>query len=576
MTKKRKAISNRDGVNIKDQWAARKRDVGKRWLYRVRDSSAGRYLSAVFDSDAAVDADRREPGCTAGDAWAKQQQALLALGVVADGQATVKDGAAPVISLEALGRRFLMDRENAGADKPTEQYLRSIRWTIRNLTDAGIADLADEGLADRLTAWFGRLQAQRFGQVSQVPVTARTKNAHLAIINAIANFGVKRRIIKYNPFLSISKFREGKTKRPIYSVWDMRTIVSDAHRDNPWWPHMVLAAYTGIRSESLRLITWSMIDWDSRYFRIPKEIMKTNSEVLAKIQDELFPLLVEWKKSSRHERVLPEYCSSVDSARANVLTQQYLEKVGIPRNKRSVHTFRHTAASLLTATGENTNVVMQIIGHDSVVTSKHYSQGAMELRDIIIAERWEKSAFYFRRVPPGLAIFPLALMRMMVDPVQNTRAWWKYIVLAVYTGLPESVLGAITWDMCDFEYHVIRIPSSLTGTDADLVIPLVSDLARLLDDPSFDRQRTTLLPPTMADASTEDVARRIQAYWEDLGISTNSRTAAAFWNTITCMHIAAGRQQPHLWNGRLGMLYSRAINEFREELDVSFRLHGRR
>ena len=61
---------------------------------------------------------------------------------------------------------------------------------------------------------------------------------------------------------------------------------------------MVLAAYTGIRSDSLRHMTWSMIDWDTRTFRIPKEIMKTNSEVLAKIQDELFPLLVEWKKVS--------------------------------------------------------------------------------------------------------------------------------------------------------------------------------------------------------------------------------------------------------------------------------------
>ena len=366
-----------------------------------------------------------------------------------------------------------------------------------------------------------------------------------------------------------------KAKRPIYSIWDLQTIVSDAHREDPWWPHMVLAAYTGIRSDSLRHITWSMVDWDARTFRCPKEIMKTNSEVLAKIQDELFSLLVEWKKSAMQELLLPAYCSSVDSGRANVLTQQYLEKVGIPRNKRSVHTFRHTAASLLTATGENTNVVMQIIGHDSVVTSKHYSQGAMELRDLITAERWEKATFYFRRVPPGLATFPLALMRMMVDPVQNTRSWWKYIVLAVFTGLPESVLGSLTWAMCDFEYHVIRIPSTLSGTDVELVIPLVSDLARLLDGPGFDRQRTTLLPPTMADASSEDVARRIQSYWEDLGISTNSRTAAAFWNTITCMHIAAGRSQPHLWEGRLGMLYARSIHEFREEIDVSFKLIGR-
>ena len=175
MTKKRKSTPNRDGVVIRDQWAAKKAQVGKRWLYRVRDTSNRRYLSGVFDSDHAGDTDRREPGCVAGDAWAKQQQALLTLGVVADGQVTNHSSAAPAISLETLGRRYLLDRENSGDEKPTDAYLNAIRWTLKNLADAGIADLTDEGLPDRLTAWFGRLQAHRFGQQTSVAVTARTK-----------------------------------------------------------------------------------------------------------------------------------------------------------------------------------------------------------------------------------------------------------------------------------------------------------------------------------------------------------------------------------------------------------------
>jgi len=572
MIKRRKSTPARDGVVARDQWAIKGAQIGKRWLYRVWDSTARRYISQAFDSDPEFDKDRRELGCAAGDLWAKQQQALLTLGIAAEGQSHAQTSSTSAVSLEDLGKRFLLDRESAGIEKPTEEYLNSVRWTLKNLTDAGITDLTDENLPDRLTAWFGRLRAQRHGQQSQVPVTARTKNAHLAIINTIANFGVKRRIIKYNPFLSISKFKEGKAKRPIYSIWDLRTMVSDQYRDDPWWPHIVLAAYTGIRSESLRQVTWSMIDWEARTFRFPREIMKTNTEVLARIQDELLPLLIDWKKTSKHEFVLPEYCSHVDSGRANILTQMYLEKVGIPRNKRSVHTFRHTAASLLTATGENTNVVMQTIGHDSVVTSQHYSQGAMELRDTIIAERWDKSAFYFRRVPPGLETFPLAIMRMMVDPVQSSRPWWTFIVLAVYTGLPERVLGALTWSMCDIASNVIRIPSRLLGGTDERSIPIPVELASLMSHARFDRQRATLLSPTMADTSSTEVARRIQSYWEDIGISTNNRTVASFWNTITCMHIAAGRMSPDTWNGRLGTLYSKTIIELREEINETSNL----
>src|SRR5271154_2896261 len=79
MTQKRKSTKNRDGINIRDQWAAKKRQVGKQWLYRVWDGSAHKYHASVFNSDPDKDAGRSY-GCEEGDAWAKRRQAMLVLG----------------------------------------------------------------------------------------------------------------------------------------------------------------------------------------------------------------------------------------------------------------------------------------------------------------------------------------------------------------------------------------------------------------------------------------------------------------------------------------------------------------
>jgi len=93
-----------------------------------------------------------------------------------------------------------------------------------------------------------------------------------------------------------------------------------------------------------------------------------------------------------------------------------------------------------------------------------------------------------------------------------------------------------------------------------------ADLANLLYSSTFSRQTPTLLPPEWADAKPDAIARRTQAYWEDLGISSNARTVDAFWNTITCLHIATGRDAPSHWSGRLGMMYADTIRDLRREM----------
>jgi len=160
--------------------------------------------------------------------------------------------------------------------------------------------------------------------------------------------------------------------------------------EDQWWLFIVLVAYTGLRSETVRNLTWDMVDWEARRLRVPAEIVKTNSDIRAPIQPELGEILREIQGQTKRKTILPATIAELNSDRANELTQKFLLRNGVIPNGRSVHAFRHTVASLLTATGMTTFLVMDSVGHSSTETSKHYSHGADEFREQVVKEGWKE------------------------------------------------------------------------------------------------------------------------------------------------------------------------------------------
>jgi len=386
MPKQRSAKRNRDGIVVRDQHAMKGKREGSRWLYRAWDSAAERYRSKAFDNGP-DDEGRRQPGCAAGDAWAKAQAQRFGLGL---------DSAA-VASLRTVAEQFLATREQLGR---SAGHLQAIRWTVAKAGEAGLDDLSDRTLPARCQRWLGRLTAQRPGQRSATPASARVRNHHLAILRSVAAFGVRRRLVVANPFLAVDRFDESRRHRPVYTLAELREMVSEAHRADPWWPFAMLAVYTGARSETLRSITWAMVDWSAGKLRIPAELMKANADLRATIQAELRAVL-EAAPGVGSATILPPGIAGLTSDATNERMQAYLERIGIEPNGRSVHAIRHSHASLLVATGLSSFLTMDRLGHSSTQTSKHYSAGADEFRDAVRAEGWTEGELFLRRAPPA-------------------------------------------------------------------------------------------------------------------------------------------------------------------------------
>lgn len=349
------------------------------WRYRIRDKREGRYVWSTFQRTA-EDTDRTRPGTAAGDRWAKATQAKLELGLAT----------ARVTTLGELGASYLEQQRNS---EISESQLGIIENTLRFASGCGIDDLADRRLCAVIQGKLSALQAVRHGQRTPTPASQRTKNKHIAVLRAIGRFGVSSRALIFSPFDGLKKFPEHVRARPIYFVEELRALLRPANLEaDPWGMAVALAIYTGQRSATIRGLTWDMIDWKAQKIRIPAAILKQRADLAIPLQAELGQLLEPHAQVGRSTILTPDL-AKVTSDRANELTQRYLRRCGVDHHHRSMHTFRHTAAALLTATGLSHWLVMDRIGHSSTATSKHYSKMAEDLVPVVKAEGWPAGEF---------------------------------------------------------------------------------------------------------------------------------------------------------------------------------------
>ncbi len=318
--------------------------------------------------------------------WAKDMEAKLTLKLESTGK----------LPLAIIGESYALHRESAGR---SASHVAAIRTSVARAVEAGIIDLKNEDLPDLCQRWLHKLQARRKGQKVGTPAETRTKNKILIILRSVGAYAVKRRKIPYNPFDAVETFKEKKQLRHVFRIEEMRELVADCHANDPAFILVALAVYTGQRSETLRRMTWGMIDWNRCRIVIPSEILKQDLPVRAPLQPELADLLRPIAGVGTATIVAPG--TAIDSDRANRVFQRYLRTCGIPYENRGLHALRHSCASLLVAAGMQPGSVMDAIGHTQTQTAKHYQSGAEDYRDQVRAEGWkDEGVFFLRRDPP--------------------------------------------------------------------------------------------------------------------------------------------------------------------------------
>jgi integrase len=237
-----------------------------------------------------------------------------------------------------------------------------------------------------------------------------TINNQLTLLAMIFNYALKHRLVTFNPAEHVDKLpavhREGdEIDQNVLSPAEVRKLLEAAA---PEWRLLIeTAVTTGLRQSELLGLKWGDIDWQSSRLYVRRALREgrfydtksKNSRRVVEVPRTLLHALKVWLlkcPKGEHDLVFPNREGNPMDA-ANLLHRGFepaVRRAGL--RKIRFHDLRHTAASLLLATGVDVVAVSRLLGHSSpIVTLSVYSHAIprkpkgsrIRLRDSLVANR---------------------------------------------------------------------------------------------------------------------------------------------------------------------------------------------
>jgi integrase len=217
----------------------------------------------------------------------------------------------------------------------------------------------------------------------------KTINQKVGWIQSVINFSVDKGRVEFNPVL---KYKKTKAESPDIEFWEKDEAVSFLKAMNKKYPvgddkRWIYAAYltalnTGVRAgelwalkpecvkASLKLIRISeQFDVKSKEFRGLKGKEARTVPLTAALENELGSLIDECGLK-RDDLFFGNGVSPVDHDNFSRIYDKDVEEWAGKRI--NFHSLRHTAATLLLASGVQVNTVQKILGHKSIETTMRY------------------------------------------------------------------------------------------------------------------------------------------------------------------------------------------------------------
>lgn len=393
--------TTRDGVSISNLWKERDRRHGAHWRYRVRDTLAGRYRSAVFKDHPEHDKDRREPGCAEGDQWAAKQGARFTLAL---------DTANPA-SLAAVSSAYLLElRDRQPPVHATT--IRNVELAVEGLKAAKVDDMSHPGFRAKVGHWLAHLKSSR-AKGSDGKTAQSTRARYLTHIRALVNYARRRDLLAKDPLREM-QIETPDANREVFTLADLRQLAALNKPTDAAWLWTMLMVYTGMRREEAMAAQWGDIDWDARVLRIPMGKGRGGKRRTIYLMDEAYDMLATIGgpevKQPRVGRIVP--CTTKSgvtwaqfrnllSDEADIEPDRGVDrKTKMPR-RLSPHSCRHTFATLMLASGADGTDLRLTLGHSSDDLTEYYSQQRDLFRRQVQEEGWERGQFYLLRPAPA-------------------------------------------------------------------------------------------------------------------------------------------------------------------------------
>jgi integrase len=233
------------------------------------------------------------------------------------------------------------------------------------------------------------------GRLITVRVSTTTINKQLTLLAMIFNYALKHRLVTFNPAEHVDKLpaahKEGNAiDENVLDAGEVKELLAAAA---PEWALLLEAAVTtGLRQSELLGLQWGDVDWQSNRLHVRRALREgrfydtksKHSRRIVELPSSLIHSLKVWRlkcPKGEHDLVFPNNEGNPMDA-ANLIHRGFepaVRRAGL--RKIRFHDLRHTAASLLLATGVDVVAVSRLLGHSSpIVTLSIYSHAIPKAR----------------------------------------------------------------------------------------------------------------------------------------------------------------------------------------------------
>lgn len=204
----------------------------------------------------------------------------------------------------------------------------------------------------------------------------------LKMIRGVFNFAVESGFISRNPTPNIS-FKVGDKIKKVLTQPQVRLLLERAKEMGvEWYPHWVMAIYTGMRNGELYALTWDKVNFDTEQILVDCswncvdgfKSTKSGDDRIVDIAPTLLTLLKEWKlERSDSTFVLPRLNKWEVGEQAREL-RMFLMGIGLPPVR--FHDLRATWATMMLSKGVEPIKVMSMGGWKDLKTMMIYARKA--------------------------------------------------------------------------------------------------------------------------------------------------------------------------------------------------------
>ncbi len=247
---------------------------------------------------------------------------------------------------------------NLEASGVSPQRAHFIRAVAKGLAAKGITDMRRDTFPAKVQAWITSLQlgwrhlpGAWNRPKTKAPLSQNTRNKVLNICRQVTALAIRRRRLPYDPLIELPRFRQETRLKALFTVAELRQMVSDESRDrtirrrqelevaisehggnrteairaiaterrchwtsiynvlkrepipDPWWLACCLLVYTGCRAQEAMALRWEWVRWDARVITLKLAddyASKTDSERLIPLEPELADILIPLAKPAGH------------------------------------------------------------------------------------------------------------------------------------------------------------------------------------------------------------------------------------------------------------------------------------